>query len=51
MSMRFIEQWLQLSPDNGSGAVEIAYVATVALLAVVVSSRYIIRFVERWAGS
>jgi hypothetical protein len=49
--MRFIEQWLQLSPDNGSGAIEIVYVATVALLAVVIISRYIIRFVGWCAGS
>jgi hypothetical protein len=38
--MRFIEQWLYLSPDNGSGVAEVA-VATVALLALVVTSRYI----------
>lgn len=48
MSKNFIEQWFQVSPDNGSGAIEVAYVATVALLAVGVSSRrYIVRLVKR----
>ena len=47
MSMRFIEQWFHLSPDNGSGAIEAAHAATLALLAVLVISRhYIKRFVE-----
>jgi hypothetical protein len=46
-SIRFIEQWFQLSPDNGNGAMEVAYVVTVALLAVVISSqRYIIKACE-----
>jgi hypothetical protein len=30
--MHLIEQWFQVSPDNGSGAIELAYVATVVLL-------------------
>jgi hypothetical protein len=45
--MHFIEQWFQASPDNGSGAIEVAYLATVALLAVAVSSRrYMVRLVK-----
>jgi hypothetical protein len=37
--MDFIEQWFHMSPDNGSGALEIMYVVAVALLVVVLSCR------------
>jgi hypothetical protein len=49
--MHLIEHWFQVSPDNGSGAIEVAYVATVALLVVVVRSRrYMVRLVKWCAG-
>ena len=51
MSMHLIEQWFQVAPDNGSGAIEVVYVATVALLVVVVSfRRYMVRLVKWCAG-
>jgi hypothetical protein len=49
--MHFIEQWFQVSPDNGSGAIEVAYLAAVTLLVVVVSCRrYTIKLVKSCSG-
>ena len=50
--MDFIERWLHLSPDNGSGTTEALFlVVAAALILAVVYRRRIIAFVKRMGGN
>jgi hypothetical protein len=38
--MDFIERWLHISPDHGSGAYEVLFLAALALVVVIAVTRY-----------
>ena len=48
--MDFIERWLHVSPDNGSGATETIYVVAGAALVIVLFARRRLAAFAKWCA-